>query len=107
MVIPLNGILQDKHNLVDIIQMCQQGKARQHASQSDANTTSLYPEHILPYLVHTFAHHPSFPNLDECKEVKAYEPIYRYIWFLSSNILVIRSHGIFSNPIILLFKVLL
>jgi sister-chromatid-cohesion protein PDS5 len=46
--------------------------------QSDANPLSVYPEYILPYLVHALAHQ-SCPNVDECKDIKAFEPIYRYI----------------------------
>lgn len=70
---------QVKNNLSDIIQMCQQGKARHLSSQSDANAPTGYPEYILPYLVHALAHHPLFPNIEECKDVKAFEPFYRYI----------------------------
>lgn len=58
--------------------MCQQGKARQVSAQSDGKRSVVHPEHILPYLIHALAHHPSFPNIDECKDLKAYEPIYRY-----------------------------
>ncbi|KAL4585339.1 hypothetical protein LXL04_009957 [Taraxacum kok-saghyz] len=57
---------EDNKNLSDILEMCE---------------FSVY--NILPYLVHALAHHPSCPNIDECKDVKAYEPIYRklYIYF--------------------------
>nr|GMD40858.1 sister chromatid cohesion protein PDS5 homolog A isoform X1 [Ipomoea batatas] len=68
-----------KNNLSDIIQMCQQGKARHLSSQSDANAPTGYPEYILPYLVHALAHHPLFPNIEECKDVKAFEPFYRQL----------------------------
>ena len=71
---------QDKHNLYDIVQMCQQAKARQSV-QSDAASSAAYPEFILPYIVHAIAHHSSCPNVDECKDVKSFEPIYRYIPF--------------------------
>ena len=70
--------MQDKQNLADIIQMYHQAKARQHSVQSDGNSLTNYPEYILPFLVHALAHH-SCPNIDECKEVKAFELIYRYI----------------------------
>ena len=70
--------LQDKQNLADIIQMYHQAKARQHSVQSDGNSLTNYPEYILPFLVHALAHH-SCPNIDECKDVKAFELIYRYI----------------------------
>ncbi|XP_028076507.1 sister chromatid cohesion protein PDS5 homolog A-A isoform X1 [Camellia sinensis] len=69
---------EDKHNLSDIIQMCQQGKARQLALQSDANSSVVYPEYILPYLVYALSHHSSCPNVDECRDVKAFEPVYSY-----------------------------
>ncbi|KAL7212412.1 hypothetical protein ACSBR2_015154 [Camellia fascicularis] len=68
---------EDKHNLSDIIQMCQQGKARQLALQSDANSSVVYPEYILPYLVYALSRHSSCPNVDECRDVKAFEPVYR------------------------------
>ncbi|KAA8519226.1 hypothetical protein F0562_013482 [Nyssa sinensis] len=68
---------EDKHNLNDIVQMCQQGKAQQLSLQCDAHSPMVYPEYILPYLVHSLAHHPSFPNVDECKDVVAFELIYR------------------------------
>lgn len=61
--------------------MCQQAKARQYSTPSDTNSPPLYPEYIVSYLVHAFAHNSSFPNPDECKDIKAYESIYRYIWF--------------------------
>lgn len=68
---------QEKQNLADIIQMYHQTKARHLSMQSDANSLTAYPEYILPYLVHALAHH-SCPNIDECKDVKAFEVIYRY-----------------------------
>nr|XP_043610025.1 sister chromatid cohesion protein PDS5 homolog A isoform X2 [Erigeron canadensis] len=71
-------------NLNDIIQMCQQGKVRQLSMQSDGNSSVVHPEYMLPYLIHALAHHPSCPNVDECKDLKAYEPIYRKLYvFLS------------------------
>ncbi|XP_060185631.1 sister chromatid cohesion protein PDS5 homolog A isoform X2 [Lycium barbarum] len=68
-----------KSNLSDVIQIYQQGKARQHSAQSEAITPVPYPENILPYLVHALAHHSSFPNIDECKDVKVFEPTYRQL----------------------------
>lgn len=68
--------IQEKQNLVDIIQTQYQLKARQLAMQSDTNSVTAYPEYILAYLVHALAHH-SCPNVDECKDIKAYEDIYR------------------------------
>lgn len=51
-----------------------------------------YPEHILVYLVHALVHHPSFPNMNDCKEIHAFDHIYRYVFsslkpffFLSFN----------------------
>ncbi|XP_068641410.1 sister chromatid cohesion protein PDS5 homolog A-like isoform X2 [Aristolochia californica] len=70
---------EDKHNLIEIIQMCQQLKARQVPANCDGISTLVYPESILSYLVHALAHHPSCPNIDECKEVRAFEPIYRQL----------------------------
>ncbi|CAN4127000.1 unnamed protein product [Withania somnifera] len=68
-----------KSNLSDVIQIYQQGKARQLSAQSEAITPVPYPEYILPYLVHALAHCSSFPNVDECKDVKAFEPTYRQL----------------------------
>lgn len=72
--------MKEKQNLADIIQMYSQTKARQVSMQCDGNFLTAYPEYILPYLVHAVAHH-SCPNTDECKDVKAFEQIYRYIYF--------------------------
>ncbi|MFS7890440.1 putative sister chromatid cohesion protein Pds5 [Helianthus anomalus] len=44
------------------------------------------PEYILPYLVHALAHHPSCPKIDECKDIKAYEPIYRKLYVFFSKL---------------------
>ncbi|KAL3519260.1 hypothetical protein ACH5RR_017409 [Cinchona calisaya] len=77
---------EEKHNLIDIIQMCQQGKARQYSAPTDANTPLLYPEYLLSYVVHALAHNSSFPNPDECKDVKAYESIYRQLYFFLSMV---------------------
>ncbi|XP_016550308.1 sister chromatid cohesion protein PDS5 homolog A isoform X2 [Capsicum annuum] len=73
-----------KSNLSDVIQIYQQGKARQLSAQSEAITPIPYPEYILPYLVHALAHHSSFPNIDECKDVKLYEPTYRQLYIFLS-----------------------
>lgn len=70
---------QEKQNLADIIQICHQLKARQISMQSDANSLTAYPEYILPYLVHALAHN-SCPNVDESKDVKAFELVYRYVY---------------------------
>ncbi|TXG69783.1 hypothetical protein EZV62_004718 [Acer yangbiense] len=74
---------EEKQNLADIIQICHQMKARQISMQSDANSLTAYPEYILPYLVHALAHN-SCPNVDECKDVKAFELVYRRLYFIIS-----------------------
>ncbi|XP_076925965.1 sister chromatid cohesion protein PDS5 homolog A-like isoform X2 [Bidens hawaiensis] len=78
-----------KEKLNDIIQMCLQGKARQVSGQSDGKFSVVHPEYILQYLIHALAHHPLFPNIDECKELKAYEPIYRKLYLFLSML----AHG--------------
>ncbi|KAF6145104.1 hypothetical protein GIB67_013455 [Kingdonia uniflora] len=78
---------EDKHSLFEIIQMCHQARARQHSMQCEGNPLMMYPEYILPYLVHTLAHHPSCPNVDTCSEVKAFEPIYRKLHIFTSLIM--------------------
>ncbi|XP_077237607.1 sister chromatid cohesion protein PDS5 homolog A-like isoform X2 [Tasmannia lanceolata] len=80
-----------KHNLIEVVQMCQQLKARQLSMPSDTNshTTVTYPEYILTYLVHALAHHPSCPNIDECKEVQAFEQVYRMLHLFLS----VLMHG--------------
>lgn len=75
---------EEKNNLYDIIQMCHQAKARQLTIPSGASSLMAYPEYILPYLVHALAHHPSFPSIDECKDVKAYELVYRKLYLFLS-----------------------
>uniref|UniRef100_A0A2P2LSP3 Uncharacterized protein MANES_08G068700 n=1 Tax=Rhizophora mucronata TaxID=61149 RepID=A0A2P2LSP3_RHIMU len=77
---------EEKQNLADIIQMHYQAKSRQLPVQSDANPVATYPEYILPYLVHALAHHLC-PCVDECKDVKAFEPIYRQLYFILSMLL--------------------
>ncbi|KAL6544680.1 hypothetical protein OROMI_023542 [Orobanche minor] len=70
---------ENKRYLNDIIQMCRHGKGRQNSLQADAMSPSLYPEHILPYVVHSLAHHPSFPHIDQCKDVKSFKPMHRQL----------------------------
>ncbi|XP_039053711.1 sister chromatid cohesion protein PDS5 homolog A-like isoform X1 [Hibiscus syriacus] len=77
---------QEKQNLADIFQMYQQARVRQVAIQSDTSSSILYPEYILPYLVHVLAHH-SCPNPDECKDVKAFELTYWKL-YLTISLLV-------------------
>ncbi|KAL8214756.1 hypothetical protein R6Q57_004205 [Mikania cordata] len=80
---------EENRNLNYIIHMCQQGKTRQVSVQSDGKFLAVHPENILPYLIHALAHHPSFPSLDECKDYKAYEPIYRKLYLFLSML----THG--------------
>ncbi|KDP35518.1 hypothetical protein JCGZ_08956 [Jatropha curcas] len=87
---------EEKQNLADIIQMYYQAKARQLSVQSDANPSGAYPEDILPYLVHVLAHH-SCPNVDECKDVKAFETIYRQLHLILS-VLVHKDEDAKSEP---------
>ncbi|KAL6553181.1 hypothetical protein OROGR_007023 [Orobanche gracilis] len=70
---------ENKRYLNDIIQMCRQERGRQNYLQADAISPSLYPEHVLPYVVHSLAHHPSFPHIDQCKDVKSFEPMHRQL----------------------------
>ncbi|KAJ6756804.1 ANDROGEN INDUCED INHIBITOR OF PROLIFERATION AS3 / PDS5-RELATED [Salix purpurea] len=83
---------EEKQNLADIIQMLQQAKTRHVSVQSDANPLAVYPEYILPYLVHALAHQ-SCPNVDECKNIKAFEPIYRQLYLILS-MLVHKDEGV-------------
>ncbi|MED6121428.1 hypothetical protein PIB30_030020 [Stylosanthes scabra] len=78
--------VENKQNLADIIQMLHQAKTRQLSVQSDANSSTTYPEGILPHLVHALAHN-SCPNVDECKDVGAYDNIYRQLHLVLSMIL--------------------
>ncbi|KAI7731479.1 hypothetical protein M8C21_026903, partial [Ambrosia artemisiifolia] len=65
---PQNTLLEEENqNLKEIIEMCD-------------------PNSILPYLVHALAHHPSCPKIDECKDIKAYEPIYRKLYVFFSKL---------------------
>ncbi|GFP93461.1 sister chromatid cohesion protein pds5 homolog b-b [Phtheirospermum japonicum] len=85
---------ENKRNLNDIIQMCRQGRGRQYSSHTDPNSPPLYPEYMLPYVVHSLARHPSFPNIDECKDAEAYEAMYRHLkwlWFVLQYLLMISS----------------
>ncbi|KAJ4704111.1 sister chromatid cohesion protein PDS5-like A-like [Melia azedarach] len=77
---------EEKQNLADIIQMHHQMKARQISMQSDSTSLTAYPEYIIPYVVHTFAHH-SCPDIAECKDVKGFEQVYRRLYFLVSMLI--------------------
>ncbi|XP_019463683.1 PREDICTED: sister chromatid cohesion protein PDS5 homolog A-like isoform X1 [Lupinus angustifolius] len=74
---------EDRQNLAEIIQMHHQAKSRQLSVQSDANSLTTYPEYILPYLIHALAHN-SCPHVDECKDVGAYDNIYRQLHLILS-----------------------
>ncbi|XAR65765.1 hypothetical protein NMG60_11010002 [Bertholletia excelsa] len=76
-----------KLSLSDIIQTCQQGKSRQLSLQCETNSPVVYPEYILPYLVHALAHHASCPNVDKCKDVKAFELVYRQLYLFLSMLM--------------------
>ncbi|KAK7303437.1 hypothetical protein RJT34_14343 [Clitoria ternatea] len=79
----LEEFARDKQNLADIIHMHHQVRARQISGQSDANSLTTYPEYIIPYLVHALAN-ISCPNIDECKDVEAYDNIYRQMRLILS-----------------------
>jgi sister-chromatid-cohesion protein PDS5 len=83
---------EDKHNLADIIQHSYQTKVRKISAQTDANSVTLYPHHILPYLVHALAHH-SCPDVEKCKDVKEYEMIYRQLYLIISMLLHKEEDG--------------
>ncbi|KAL1537227.1 sister chromatid cohesion protein PDS5 B-like isoform X1 [Salvia divinorum] len=70
-------IEENKCNLIDIIQMCRQGRGRLVSSQTDTDSPPHSPEYLLPYVVHSLAHHPSFPSIDESRDVKIFEEMYR------------------------------
>ncbi|CAM8921419.1 unnamed protein product [Rhodiola kirilowii] len=69
---------EDKRNLLDVIQMYNQTKAGQLALLNDTSLTIDYPDSILPYFIHFLSHH-SLPNIDECKDLKAYDQTYRQL----------------------------
>ncbi|XP_019095474.1 PREDICTED: sister chromatid cohesion protein PDS5 homolog A-like [Camelina sativa] len=83
---------EEKHNLADIIQHSYQTKVRKISSQTDANSVTLHPHHILPYLVHALAHH-SCPDVENCKDVKEYEMIYRQLYLIISMLLHKEEDG--------------
>ncbi|XP_041993730.1 sister chromatid cohesion protein PDS5 homolog A-like isoform X1 [Salvia splendens] len=77
-------IEENKRNLNDIILMCRQGRGRQTSSQSDPDSSPHSPEYLLPYVVHSLAHHPSCPSIDESRDVKIFEEIYRKLYLFIS-----------------------
>ncbi|XP_071707442.1 sister chromatid cohesion protein PDS5 homolog A-like [Rutidosis leptorrhynchoides] len=77
-----NSILEEENrNLSDII-------------QTSGTSPVIHAEYVLPYLIHALAHHPSCPNIDECKDAKAYEPIYRKLYMFLSKFV----HGDDGKP---------
>jgi hypothetical protein len=70
---------QCKHNLHEVVQICQQVKMRQLSVQADMNLLVAYPEYILAYLVHALAHDPSCPKFKEGVEIDAFGPTYWYV----------------------------
>ncbi|KAG2261739.1 hypothetical protein Bca52824_068818 [Brassica carinata] len=83
---------EEKQNLADIIQHSYQTKVRKVSPQTDANSVSPYPQHILPYLVHALAH-LSCPDVQKCKDVEEYEMIYRQLHLIISMFLHKEEDG--------------
>nr|VDD38116.1 unnamed protein product [Brassica oleracea] len=83
---------EEKQNLADIIQHSYQTKVRKVSAQTDANSVSPYPQHILPYLVHALAH-LSCPDVEKCKDVEEYEMIYRQLHLIISMLLHKEEDG--------------
>ncbi|XP_042462438.1 sister chromatid cohesion protein PDS5 homolog A-like [Zingiber officinale] len=77
-----------KQSLLELVHMCRQVKMRQLSTQSDLSSAPAYPEYILAYTVHALAHDPSCPNIDECLNVQAFEPIYWRLHLLLSLLLL-------------------
>ncbi|KAM0917724.1 hypothetical protein ACQ4PT_009179 [Festuca glaucescens] len=80
-------ISQFKHNLIEVVQICQQVKMRQLSVQADVNLLTAYPEYIIPHLVHVLAHDPSCPNIEEYEDVKPFGPIYWRLHLVLSTLL--------------------
>ncbi|RID60363.1 hypothetical protein BRARA_F03523 [Brassica rapa] len=83
---------EEKQNLADIIQHSYQTKVRKVSAQTDANSVSPYPQHILPYLVHALAH-LSCPDVEKSKDVEEYELIYRQLHLIISMLLHKEEDG--------------
>ncbi|XP_051135633.1 sister chromatid cohesion protein PDS5 homolog A-like isoform X2 [Andrographis paniculata] len=69
--------------LYDIIKMCRERRGCNVFLQNYLSSPSLYPEYILPYMVHSLAHHPSFPSIDG-KDVTTFEPMTRKLYLFLS-----------------------
>ncbi|EER88261.2 hypothetical protein BDA96_10G149900 [Sorghum bicolor] len=76
-----------KHNLTEVVQICQQAKMRQLSVQADMNLLTAYPEYIISFLVHALAHDPSSPGIEEHENVKAFGPIYWRLHLIFSILL--------------------
>ncbi|RLM55759.1 hypothetical protein C2845_PM10G10930 [Panicum miliaceum] len=76
-----------KHNLIEVVQICQQVKMRQLSVQADMNLLTAYPEYIISFLVHGLAHDPSTPDIEEYENVKAFGPIYWRLHLILSILL--------------------
>ncbi|KAG2611293.1 sister chromatid cohesion protein PDS5 homolog A-like isoform X2 [Panicum virgatum] len=76
-----------KHNLIEVVQICQQVKMRQLSVQADMNLLTAYPEYIISFLVHGLAHDPSSPDIEEHENVKAFGPIYWRLHLILSILL--------------------
>ncbi|KAF8104421.1 hypothetical protein N665_0172s0052 [Sinapis alba] len=85
-------LYQRRYDLADIIQHSYQTKVRKVSAQTDANSVSPYPQHILPYLVHALAH-LSCPDVEKCKDVEEYEMIYRQLHLIISMLLHKEEDG--------------
>ncbi|PIA26792.1 hypothetical protein AQUCO_08800001v1 [Aquilegia coerulea] len=73
--------------------MCFQAKERQHPMICDANPPMTYPEYILPYLVHSIAHHSSCPTIGKCTDVGSFETIYRQLHLFLSLLMHGNEYG--------------
>ncbi|KAG2605958.1 sister chromatid cohesion protein PDS5 homolog A-like isoform X3 [Panicum virgatum] len=76
-----------KHNLIEVVQICQQVKMRQLSVQADMNLLTAYPEYIISFLVHGLAHDPSSPDIEDHENVKAFGPIYWRLHLILSILL--------------------
>ncbi|TKW20995.1 hypothetical protein SEVIR_4G191000v4 [Setaria viridis] len=85
-----------KHNLIEVVQICQQVKMRQLSVQADMNLPTAYPEYIISFLVHGLAHDPSSPDIEEHENVKAFGPIYWRLHLILSILLGEKGlqHGV-------------
>lgn len=83
--------------------MYRQGRGRQLSSRTDTNSPPHNPEYMLPYVVHSLAYHPTFPNVDECRDAKAYEGMYRYIRLAIIIVKLSLTRSRKSRAVVILF----